>query len=219
MSTEVVNPGLRPQFTTSVDMGYRTSWSKGSLYAAGYRRIVDATITRIATRAPGSPILYNVFQNAGRSWITGSELVWQQTVSRTVSLSTNANVYRTTIGAFSVLNRYPVPVTYRADKESLVSGTFKVNANLMLPGRIDARVSSIYQAPDLFPQGRVGARYALDVGLRRSVQQGRGEIVLNATDLLNTNQLRRTLRGTDFRYVSTDFLETQVVRLGYTRKF
>lgn len=216
---KVGNPGLRPQFTTSVDMGYRTSWSKGSLYAAGYRRIVDATITRIATRAPGSPILYNVFQNAGRSWITGSELVWQQTVSRTVSLSTNANVYRTTIGAFSVLNRYPVPVTYRADKESLVSGTFKVNANLMLPGRIDARVSSIYLAPDLFPQGRVGARYALDVGLRRSVQQGRGEIVLNATDLLNTNQLRRTLRGTDFRYVSTDFLETQVVRLGYTRKF
>jgi outer membrane receptor protein involved in Fe transport len=216
---KVGNPGLRPQFTTSVDLGYRTSWTKGSLYAAGYRRIVDATITRIATQAPGSPILYNVFQNAGRSWITGSELVWQQTVSRTVSLSTNANVYRTTIGAFSVLNRYPVPVTYRADKESLVSGAFKVNANLMLPRRIDARVSSIYLAPDLFPQGRVGARYALDVGLRRSVQQGRGEIMLNATDLLNTNQLRRTLRGTDFRYVSTDYLETQVVRLGYTRKF
>jgi outer membrane receptor protein involved in Fe transport len=216
---KVGNPGLRPQFTTSVDMGYRTSWTKGSLYAAGYRRIVDATITRIATQAPGSPILYNVFQNAGRSWITGSELVWQQTVSRTVSLSANANVYRTTIGAFSVLNRYPVPVTYRADTESLVSGTFKVNANLLLPRRIDARVSSIYLAPDLFPQGRVGARYALDVGLRRSVQQGRGEVVLNATDLLNTNQLRRTLRGTDFRYVSTDYLETQVVRLGYTRKF
>jgi len=216
---KVGNPGLRPQFTTSVDMGYRTSWAKGSLYAAGYRRIVDATITRIATQAPGSPILYNVFQNAGRSWITGSELVWQQTVSPSVSLSTNANVYRTTIGAFSVLNRYPAPVTYRADKESLVSGTFKVNANLMLPRRIDARVSSIYLAPDLFPQGRVGARYALDVGLRKSVQQGRGEVVLNATDLLNTNQLRRTLRGTDFRYVSTDYLETQVVRLGYTRKF
>jgi outer membrane receptor protein involved in Fe transport len=216
---KVGNPGLRPQFTTSVDMGYRTSWAKGSLYAAGYRRIVDATIARIATQAPGSPILYNVFQNAGRSWITGSELVWQQTLSRTVSLSTNANVYRTTIGAFSVLNRYPAPVTYRADTESLVSGTFKVNANLMLPRRIDARVSSIYLAPDLFPQGRVGARYALDVGLRRSVQQGRGEVVLNATDLLNTNQLRRTLRGTDFRYVSTDYLETQAVRLGYTRKF
>lgn len=216
---KVGNPGLRPQFTTSVDLGYRTTWGSGSLYAAGYRRLVDATITRIATQAPGSPILYNVFQNAGRSWITGSELVWQQTVSRSVSLSTNANVYRTTIGAFSVLNRYPVPVTYTASRESLLSGNVKVNANLMLPGRVDARLSSIYLAPDLFPQGRIGARYALDVGLRKSVQQGRGELVLNATDLINTNQVRRTLTGTDFRYVSTDFLETQVVRMGYTRKF
>ena len=216
---KVGNPGLRPQFTTSVDLGYRTTWTSGSLYAAGYRRIVDATITRIATQAPGSPILYNVFQNAGRSWITGSELVWQQTVSRGVSLSTNANVYRTTIGAFSVLNRYPVPVTFTATRESLISGNFKVNANLLLPGQFDARVSSIYLAPDLFPQGRIGARYALDVGLRKNVQQGRGEIVVNATDLLNTNQVRRTLTGADFRYVSTDYLETQVVRLGYTWKF
>ena len=216
---KVGNPGLRPQFTTSVDLGYRSTWSSGSFYAAGYRRLVDATITRIATQAPGSPILYNVFQNAGRSWITGSELVWQQTVSRSVSLSTNANVYRTTIGAFSVLNRYPVPVTYTANRESLISGNVKVNANLMLPGHVDARISSIYLAPDLFPQGRIGARYALDVGLRKSVQQGRGEVVLNATDLLNTNQVRRTLTGTDFRYVSTDYLETQVVRIGYNWKF
>ncbi|MCA2992273.1 outer membrane beta-barrel protein [Gemmatimonas sp.] len=216
---KVGNPGLQPQFTTSVDLGYRAAWSSGSLYAAGYRRIVDATITRIATQAPGSPILYNVFQNAGRSWITGSELVWQQTVSRGVSLSTNANVYRTTIGAFSVLNRYPIPVTFTANRESLISGNFKVNANLLLPGRVDARVSSIYLAPDLFPQGRIGARYALDMGLRRNVQQGRGELVFNASDLLNTNQVRRTLTGADFRYVSTDYLETQVVRMGYTWKF
>lgn len=216
---KVGNPGLRPQFTTSVDLGYRTAWGTGSVYAAAYQRIVDATITRIATQAPPSPILYNVFQNAGRSWITGAEFVWQQTVSRSLSLSSNANVYRTTVGAFSVLNRYPVPVTYTAARTSLLSGNFKVNANLLLPGRMDARVSSVYLAPDLFPQGRIGARYSLDVGLRKTVQQGRGELVLNATDLLNTNQVRRTLTGTDFRYVSTDYLETQVVRIGYTWKF
>jgi hypothetical protein len=38
-------------------------------------------------------------------------------------------------------------------------------------------------------------------------------------DLLNANQVRRTLTGTDVRYVSTDYLETQVVRIGYTWKF
>lgn len=212
---KVGNPGLRPQFTTSVDLGYRTSWSNGSLYAAGHHRIVDATITRIATQAPGSPILYNVFQNAGRSRISGGELVWQQTVSPAVSVSANANVYRTTIGAFSVVNRYPVPVAYAAEEASLTSGNLKINALLQLPGGWETKVSSIYLAPDLFPQGRIGARYSLDLGLRKAVQGGRGELTLNAVDLLNTMQVRRTINGTDFRLTSTDYLETQVVRVGY----
>jgi outer membrane receptor protein involved in Fe transport len=216
---KVGNPGLQPQFTTSFDLGYKTSWSRGSFYAAAYHRIVDATITRIATQAPGSTLLYNVFQNAGRSWNTGSELVWQQTVSKTVSLSSNANVYRNTVGAFTVVNRYPVPVTYSADRQRLVSGNLKVNAAIRLPHDWDTRVSSVYLAPDLLPQGRVGSRYSLDLGVRKSIRNGKGEVVANATDLLSTMQTRRTIRGTDFRFVSTDYSETQVIRVGYSWKF
>ena len=216
---KVGNPALQPQFTTSMDLGYKTSWAKGSIYAAAYHRIVDATITRIATQAPGSSLLYNVFQNAGRSWLTGSELVLQQSVSPRVSLNTNATVYRNTMGAFTVVNQYPVPVTYSAARQRLVSGNVKVNASVMLPGDWDTRVSSIYLAPDLLPQGRIEGRYSLDVGVRKTIQRGKGELVANATDLLNTMQLRRTIRGTDFRMVSTDYLETQVVRVGYTWKF
>ncbi len=63
-------------------------------------------------------LLYNVFQNGGRSWSTGSELVWQQTVSPTLSLSANANTHRKTVEAFSVVNQYPVPVRYSADSNS-----------------------------------------------------------------------------------------------------
>jgi outer membrane receptor protein involved in Fe transport len=216
---KVGNPALQPQFTTSVDLGYKTNWARGSFYAAAYHRIVDATITRIATQAPGSPVLYNVFQNAGRSLLTGSELVWQQSLSKQFSLNTNATVYRSTMGAFSVVNRYPVPVTYSAERQRLVSGNVKVNASFLGPTGWDTRITSIYLAPDLLPQGRIGSRYSLDLGVRKSIQRGKGEVIANATDLLNTMQLRRTIRGTDFRLVSTDYLETQVVRIGYTRKF
>lgn len=216
---KVGNPALQPQFTTSVDLGYKTSWARGSLYAAAFHRIVDATITRIATQVPGSVLLYNVFQNAGRSWLTGSEVVWQQTVSPRVSLNTNATIYRNTFGAFTVVNRYPVPVSYTAARQRLVSGNVKVNATVQLPSGWDTRVSSTYLAPDLLPQGRIESRYGLDVGLRKTIQRGKGEIIANGTDLLNTMQLRRTIRGSDFRLVSADYLETQVVRLGYSWKF
>ena len=216
---KVGNPALRPQFTTSAEMGYKTSWSQGSVYAAVYHRIVNGTITRIATKAPGSVLLYNVFQNAGRSWNTGSELVWQHTLSPRVSLSANAHVCRNTVAAFTVVNQYPVPVAYSGEQQQLTSGNVKLNASLRLPRGFDTQVSSVYLAPDLLPQGRSGSRYGLDLGVKKSVQLGKGEIVVNATDVLNTMQLRRSVRGTDFRIVSTDYLETQVIRASYSWKF
>nr|MCU0634777.1 outer membrane beta-barrel family protein [Gemmatimonadaceae bacterium] len=216
---KVGNPGLRPQFTTSVDLGYRSSWTRGSLYLAGFHRVTDATITRIATRAPGSALLYNVFQNAGRSWVTGSETVWQQGVGTRLTLGANATIYRNTVGAFTGVNQYPVPVAYAVERQQLVSGNVKVNASWRVDTGADVRVTSVYLTPDLLPQGRIGSRYSLDLGVRKDVQRGRGEIVLNGTDILNTMRIRRTVRGSDFELVSTDYAETQAFRAGYTWKF
>ena len=216
---KVGNPALQPQYSTSAELGFRRGWSTGSFYAAAYHRIVDGTIARITTQVPGNVLLYNVFQNGGRSRSTGSEVVWQQAVSGSVSLTANANAYTRTIDAFSVVNEYPVPIQFSAARAKLTSGTAKLNAVIRFPRDWQTQVSSVYLAPDLLPQGRMESRYSLDVGMKKSIQNGKGEIVVNATDLLNTNQARRTIRGTDFNLVSTDYLETQVIRVGYNWKF
>jgi outer membrane receptor protein involved in Fe transport len=216
---KVGNPGLQPQYSTAAEVGYKTSGSRGSFYAAVYHRMVDGTITRIATQAPGSVLLYNVFQNGGRSRSTGSELVWQQTLSPKFSLTANASAYQKTVDAFTVVNKYPVPVPYSAPRQQITSGNIKLDAALKLPQGWQAQVSNVYLAPDLLPQGRIESRFSLDVGMKKSVKKGKGEVTVNATDLLNTMQLRRTIRGTDFTFVSTDYLETQVIRVGYSWKF
>ena len=216
---KVGNPALRPQFTVSAELGFKNTFSSGSFFAAVYHRIIDGTITRIAAQAPGSVILYNVFQNVGRSWNTGAEFVWQQKVSKMWSLSANANVYENRFAGFSVVNRYPVPTTFSAEKQQLISGNFKFSGSLKTPENFESQVSAIWLAPDLLPQGRIGSRFGLDVGLKKTVQKGRGEWVLNATDLFNTMQIRRTINGAGFRIESTDFYETQVVRAGYHWKF
>jgi outer membrane receptor protein involved in Fe transport len=216
---KVGNPALRPQFTNSFELGYKTSWDKGYLYSAAYHRFADGTITRISSIAPNSNLIYAIFQNAGRSYNTGLEIVLTQEVAKCYSFNLNLNGYHNQINAFSVENKYPVPNTFSADKQEIISGNIKLNNTFHLPKNFDAQLTAIYLAPDIIPQGKIAQRFSLDLGIKKSLQKGKGELFLNATDILNTMIIKKEIQGQGFKYISTDYYETQVIRLGYNYKF
>lgn len=216
---KVGNPALRPQFTNTFEAGYRKSWVKGNLYIALYYRMIDGTITRIATQAPGNTILYNVFQNAGRSFNTGVEVVVQQDLSSWLALNASANVYRNRINGFTVENKYPVPSLYSSETDEAASGNVKMNAFFHWNNLGEMQLTGIYLAPDIIPQGRIGSRFSVDLGIKKKIQRGDGELFLNASDLLNTLNIKKEIKGNGFRYITVDYYETQVFRLGYSYKF
>ncbi len=216
---KVGNPALAPQFTNTLELGYKTNLAKGYLYMAAYHRMAKGTVTRIASIVPGSTLIYSIMQNAGKSYNTGLELMWSQEMSKWFSFNLNLNGYRNQINAFSVINKYPALNTFTAPTEQLLSGNIKWNGLFHLPKQIDLQMTAIYLAPDLIPQGRVGQRFSLDTGIKKSMQNGKREFYLNATDLLNTMQIKKTIQGAGFNYISTDYYETQVVRIGYNYKF
>lgn len=216
---KVGNPTLRPQFTNSFELGYKTSWDKGYFYVAAYQRVVDGTITRISSVVPNSNLIYAIFQNAGRSYNQGIEMVFTQEISKWYSINLNLNVYHNQINAFSVENKYPVPNTFVAAKQEIVSGNIKLNNTFHLPKKIDAQLTAIYLAPDIIPQGKIAQRFSIDLGIKRSLQKGKGELFLNATDIFNTMIVKKEIQGQGFKYTSTDYYETQVIRIGYNYKF
>ncbi len=216
---KVGNPTLRPQFTNTLELGYRLNWKKGNIYSSVYHKMINATITRIATQVPGSTILYNIFQNAGRSYQTGVEVVLQQELAPWYSFNTSAAIYRNRINAFSITNRYPVPTVYNRTEESITSGNIKLNNMFKLKGQAQIQLSGVYLAKDLIPQGTIGSRFAVDLGIKKQIQKGKVELFLNGTDILNTLKTKRSIIGNGFTYNSTDYLETQVFRLGYSYKF
>ena len=215
---KVGNPGLRPQFTSLYELGYKTNLKKGYYYAALYHRSTTGTITRIATQAPPQTIIYNVFQNAGRSSNTGVEMVLQQDISKAFSFNSNVNIYRTVIDAFTVENKYPVLSIYSAAKQTMTSGNIKFNGIFHFVKQTDLQITAIYLAPDVIPQGKISSRFSVDAGVKRSIQKGRGELFLNGTDLFNTLRIQKKIDGNGFTLASTDYYETQVFRLGYTYK-
>ena len=216
---KVGNPALRPQFTTSMELGYKTNWKTGSLYNAIYHRFADGTITRISSTVPPSNLIYATFQNVNRSYNTGIEMVLAQEMTDWYSFNINLNAYRNQIDAFTVENKYPSTHLFTANKQEIYSGNIKLNNTFRLPENIDAQLTVIYLAPDIIPQGKIKARFSVDLGLKKAIQNGKGELFFNATDVLNTMILKKEITGQAFNYTSIDYYETQVTRLGYSYKF
>lgn len=216
---KVGNPALRPQFTNLIELGYKTSLKKGSLYSALYHRFAEGTITRISSTDGTSNIIYAIFQNAGKSYNSGLEMIFEQDVTDWYSLNLNGNVYQNQINAFTVENLYPTPNTFSADTQQITSGNLKLNNTLKLSDKVDAQLSAVYLAKDIIPQGKIKPRFSLDFGIKKSVQKGKGELFLNATDLLNTMTIKTEIFGQGFSYTSSNYAESQVIRLGYSYKF
>lgn len=216
---KVGNPNLRPQFTNLLEFGYKTSWDSGSLYSAIYHRFANGTITRISSTVGNDPLIYAIFQNAGKSYNSGIELIYEQEVSDMYSFNFNANTYRNQINAFSVVNLYPSENIFSTDTQKITSGTIKLNNMFHFSKNLDAQLTASYLASDIIPQGKRASMFSIDLGLRKSIQKGKGEVFLNATDLLNTMVIKQEIEGETFSYNSNNYYETQVIRLGYTYKF
>jgi outer membrane receptor protein involved in Fe transport len=212
------NPNLQPQFTQSVELGYRQSWSGGYFYGAAYHRMSTSILTKIITEVSGN-LLAQVNQNADKGQNTGFELVLNQQLGSIFRLNANANVYRNWIGAFSIINAYPNNVSYTGAEQSIIAGNAKVNLIARFAKNTELQVTGIYLAPDIIPQGKILSRYSVDAGLTRKIQDGKGEVFINASDILNTLVTRYEIDGTNFTLKSDDYYETQVVRIGYQYRF
>ena len=213
------NPSLIPQFTQTIEAGYKLSWQEGYIYGAAYHRMLSNILTTIITSFPDDRRLVSVDQNAGSGTNTGFELIFNQRLSKYFRMDFNINVYQNVIDAFSVVNLYPVETVLERDRRDIITGNAKLNLAFNLGKWGDLQWTVIYLAPDLVPQGTIDERFSIDMGYKKSIQNGRGELFANFSDVFNTLVIRYDLRGNDFDFVSTDFFETQVLRVGYNYRF
>lgn len=173
-----------------------------------FNKFSDGTITRISSTVGENRLIYAIFQNAGKSFNSEAEVVLSQNFSKIYSVNTNFNIYRNQINAFSVINLYPATNTFSASQQNIISGNVKLNNNFHFSKSTDAQLTAIYLAPDIIPQGKIKARLCRDFGLKKSIQNGKGALFVNATDILNTMIIRKDITGQNFSYTSDDYYET-----------
>ncbi len=215
------NPYLRPQFTQTFELAYKTLLEDGSIYFSGFYRLIDDIFERIYTNdtTASTTIINTIPQNLGKGTNLGFELVLDQKITDKWDVNGSFNWYVNTINAFSGTSIYPYPQSFSFAESKNNTWNFKLNSNLELPFQTDFQLSIVYYARNVIPQGMIKERYSLDFGIKKQVLKGKAEISLSATDLLNTFAIRKSIIGEGFNLTADNYYETQVITLGMKYKF
>jgi len=219
---KVGNPYLRPQYTQSAEIGYRTNWENGSIFLSGYYRLISDPYMRVYTQDTSNTeydVVLKSYANTGESTNLGFEMVFSQEVFDFWELSGNINIYQNKIQAFTGALLFPYEHTFNVGQSTDNTMDIKIISTFTLPRELQLQLTGLYFAPKNIPQGKQLSRSSMDLGIEKKLWQGKGEISFAFTDIFNQFGLQQEINGEGFIAKYENYYETQVVRIGLKYKF
>ncbi|MGQ1786781.1 TonB-dependent receptor domain-containing protein [Saccharicrinis sp. GN24d3] len=219
---KVGNPYLRPQYTQSAEIGYKTNWKKGSLFLSGYYRFITDPYMRVYTVDTSRPeydVILKSYANTGESANLGFELVFSQKISDFYELSGNFNRYQNKIQAYTGTLLFPYEHAFNVEQTTDNTWDFKIINTITLPKEFQFQLTALYLAPKNIPQGKQLSRSSIDIGMNKKLWQGKGELSYAFTDILNQFGLQQEIDGEGFTADYENYYETQIMRIGLKYKF
>jgi outer membrane receptor protein involved in Fe transport len=147
------NPGLTPEFTTSLELSYQKIFKgNNSLLISAYYKHTNDLITRIFVIEPSAldikdSVRVNTFINANSSYVTGMEFTARNALTKWWELTTNVNLFTSKINI-----NYPGLVP----QDKFFSYFGKINNSFRLPKNITIQISADYQSKTILPPGGSG---------------------------------------------------------------
>ncbi|MEO7316675.1 MAG: TonB-dependent receptor [Ginsengibacter sp.] len=210
------NPGLKPEFTNLIELSYQVNLKKGNniLTTAYYRNTTDL-ITRYQYRdknpipAKLDSIFISSYENANSSVAYGLEVTSTNKLSRWWNLTTNVNVYNSTIDGGNIESNL---------NNQQVSWFGKINNTFTLPKAFSIQLTGDYTSKTILPPGRGGGGggrmygggnlstangytepvYGIDLAIKKDFLKDKSaSISLSMNDLLRT-KVYRTHSRSDF---------------------
>ena len=237
------NPGLKPEFTNSLELSYeKTFKNKDNFLASVYYKNTTDLITRYQVGAKGSAgedIILNTYINANSSYVTGLELTSRNKLTKWWELTSNVNLFMSDVD----INDPTQP-----EQERLTSWFGKLNNSFKLPKNITIQLSGEYQSKTVLPpggsggggggrggfgggggmfggpqtasQGYIRPNYGVDVAVRYEFLKNRAaSISVNMNDILRT---RRQDIHSESSFFAQDVFrrrDPQILRVNFSWRF
>jgi outer membrane receptor protein involved in Fe transport len=222
------NPGLKPEFTNSIELSYQKIFkNRDNLIASVYYKTTNDLITRLQKKelnpSNNKNILINTYINANASYVTGLELVSKNKMTKWWDMTSNFNLFTSKIDLSD---------PSQPEQDQFASWFVKMNNTFKLFKNFTFQLSGEYQSKTVLPpggsgggggggrggpggmfggggmfgqssssQGFVRANYFVEAGMRYEFLKNR-----QASVSLNMNDIFRTRRSNIYS-ASTDFIQ------------
>lgn len=219
---KVGNPYLRPQFSQTFELAYKRLWESGSIFLSGYHRIIDDAFQRVYSMDESNPdytIINKIYQNTGSANNTGMELVFSQQMAKVWKLSGSFNAYNNEIDAYFGTLYFPYERSFSIEASSDKTWDLKVNNQFEFNNGWEIQLTGVYYADKIIPQGKQFSRSSIDLGIKKEILKGKGELLFSFSDIFNDFGIRQEYSGDGFTALYENYYETQVARLGFKYKF
>jgi outer membrane receptor protein involved in Fe transport len=239
----VGNPGLKPEFTHSFEIGYNNNYKRGANFLVnGYFKYTNNLITRYQYQglnpdtahhySTSDSVLFNTYLNANNSVTFGIELTNRMPVTKWWDMTLNFNLFNSRINVDD-------PKTASISNQR-TSWFVKWNNSIKLMKTLSLQLSGDYYARTVLPQGGGGgfrgfgagpmataqgyinARYGFDIAIRKDWTWKGGNsasLTLSMNDFLRT-QLYSTYSESPFLIQTAERRrDPQVARLNFSYRF
>lgn len=186
------NPALKPEFTDSYELGYLKNWSHGTLYFGAYYRYTTDEFERVETSIGDT--IYSRPVNLSVEDAIGLEANVSNALFDFLNIDANLNFYSAkSQGQFSPEQGGPINLY----SETLtMSG--RINLQASLSDDVNLQLNSFYRAPRNTTQGKQESLYAADLGISKDFFSGKGTLVFNIRNILNSMKFRSETFGENF---------------------
>ena len=245
LNLSVGNPKLVPEFTHLFELSYSNQYAPGNTFLATvYTRYTNNLITRFQYKdadpnpAKNDSIIISTYANASRSYTYGLELTDKNKMSKWWDLTTNLNIFNSTIDAGNLSG---------GTTTSQFSWFAKINNNFKLPKNYSIQFSGDYTAKTLVApsgsgnngggggrgggmmfgggsqpsaQGYIKPVYGADIAIKKEfLKNNAASLTLQFSDIFRTRVYSTHAESPYFLQDNQRRRDPQMVRLNFNWRF
>ncbi len=189
-TVRIGNPGLEPEYISSMELGYQKGWGKNFLAVEMYYRNTNNLMTRITEYDDESDLFYRRVQNLNEDHSLGSEVMLNWQLWKWLKMNGSVNSYYYSIRG--TLNEEVI------DDQSW-NWDANLNATFTITPTTRFQANLAYRGPSVTAQGRREGFTYMNLALRQDLFKRQLSATLQVRDLFGTIKRDFTSTGQDFQ--------------------